>query len=67
MSKSELKPCPFCGGEPYGIKYEYDSGDHGSAYKYLILCTRCFAMSGRHPSETEAIAAWNRRVNNDND
>lgn len=57
----KLKPCPFCGGAPQGVKYEYALGALGKAYKYTVLCTSCFSMSGRHPSETEAVTAWNER------
>ncbi len=61
MAEIELKPCPFCGGAPYGIKYEYDLEDLGKAYKYMVLCTRCFARSGRYSSEDVATEAWNKR------
>lgn len=59
---SELKPCPFCGGE--ADEYE---GDYGNG----IYCMMCGAMVGepihleyrttKRVSIAEAIAAWNTR------
>lgn len=37
MSK-ELKPCPFCGGEPFGPKFEYESGRFDI---YSVECPAC--------------------------
>ena len=58
-TKTELLPCPFCGGEA-----EYrDDGQIGR-----IQCTRCLAQTGGEYSwrssdweETEA-SEWNTRV-----
>ena len=58
-----LKYCPFCGGyadmwsklprfTPHAVK------------EYAIICEDCGATSGFKPSEEEAQAVWNRRVNN---
>lgn len=53
MSENELKPCPFCGGAPYGTP----SGHPG----WVIRCGNCSARTvsdyGRHQAEEE----WNRR------
>ena len=58
----ELKPCPFCGGEPTISAYYNTSTEW-----YLCSCSKC------HISQTgseyrflfEAIKAWNRRTNDD--
>ena len=53
---SELKPCPFCGGEAILESNKLRYGTIYSAY-----CQKCGAeITGF--SEHEAVAAWNRRA-----
>ena len=60
---SELKPCPFCGGE----------ADHIDTWdcKQRVFCTECGAKIERKhwfekdSDEFQAFNAWNRRVNHD--
>ena len=47
---SELKPCPFCGGE-----------GKLNNYKTAVHCIKCKAHPYYLGSESEAIAAWNTR------
>lgn len=60
MSNSEdvtLLPCPFCGGEAAIRSTPDRTGWWG-------VCCACDSMAGTaEDTETEAIAAWNRRVN----
>lgn len=62
----ELKPCPFCGGEAEPFKDACFCAEDGTMYeiKWFVGCTDCPALvSGE--TEVDAIAAWNRRVDND--
>lgn len=55
MTDEKLKPCPFCGGKATinGITLVY------------IKCTKCGVETVGYREEDEAIEAWNRRVNDD--
>lgn len=58
---TELKPCPFCGGEDLEI-------DHAPTYDvrhpdvYEVHCVECGGRGGEGWTEAEAIAAWNTRA-----
>lgn len=62
--QSELKPCPFCGGE---AEYHSDKGPTGEVYAW-VGCNQCDAMSvhcdvrSMQPEETHPIEAWNARA-----
>lgn len=65
--KTELKPCPFCGGRAYLRELvEHDlsgDGDQDGSYSawFHIGCLVCgIEVGGEY--EHEAIAAWNRRA-----
>lgn len=65
---SELKPCPFCGGNA-----ELRFFNNGSSFSFRVECLNCTAMVGRRVPEystkrtfwfgtkREAIDAWNAR------
>ena len=66
----EILPCPFCGGlkhqcntkaKGYFIKKAAERAGKDSS-NYLIRCTKCGAKGPLEHSETDAIAAWNRRT-----
>lgn len=62
---SELKHCPFCGGEA-GVVHErrWISGvSKGYAWKY-IACKKCSCrtMGYDWDDEKDMVEAWNRRV-----
>ncbi len=51
----ELKPCPFCGGEPF-FDSQYTRGGH---YEYFCHCTSCGATGPRQLNRGRATAEWN--------
>lgn len=57
MTNPELLPCPFCGSEPATEYFEMQ-------LKHSAYCGRCFETNhvvSRADTESELIAAWNRR------
>lgn len=52
---TELKPCPFCGGEAAVWRSE-------RTLKHQIVCTGCLASTGQFESIDDAAEAWNRRA-----
>ena len=57
---TELKPCPFCGGEAE-IEEIYYTFWHLKTY--YVRCTRCGCRTMEDNKEY-AIQDWNRRINN---
>ena len=51
---TELKHCPFCGGEA-STYVAYDDG-------YYVCCDECGCGLPVFNTEQEAIEAWNKRV-----
>ncbi|WP_445494617.1 Lar family restriction alleviation protein [Photorhabdus sp. SF281] len=52
----KLKPCPFCGGEAAKLC---------TSWKLVIVfCTTCKNQTAIFFSQSDAIQAWNKRVNN---
>lgn len=62
--KVDLKPCPFCGGEPSVSTYETESlWSHDIVTYTEIGCGECDVHFATEPGyELEAPAAWNRRT-----
>ena len=74
---SELKPCPFCGGEPALYEHSFDVGAGDHQYLCRIIC-ECLAnpvvyVEGEHgykqpddipnkQAKAKAILAWNTRA-----
>lgn len=58
MNNTELKPCPFCGGEAEMLKYPR------CERKYVVVCKNnlCNASIGQYSTSKEnALRAWNTR------
>ena len=59
---TELKPCPFCGGE--GVLQEHVF--HGYSSTYGVVCFDCCAETKQFFTDKNvAIRAWNRRAEHD--
>jgi len=57
---TDLKPCPFCGGNAKLMTYHYQTlGD-----MLYVTCLSCGNETTGKLTAGEAIAAWNRRVDN---
>ena len=55
MSETELKPCPFCGGEA-----EYCKGDW-IGKEYWVKCTKCSCKTSLSNNYKKPIEEWNTR------
>jgi len=55
----ELKKCPFCGGKAMLIRAREWYG------YYSVGCSKCGIETNLHDTPAEAIAAWNRRSNDE--
>lgn len=57
---TDLKPCPFCGGDAWLYDYEAKYGDLPPKSR-APQCKSCGASLGYLTTPAKAIAAWNRR------
>ncbi len=58
----ELMACPFCGSaEVYPQNGDAWRRDTGTPFQF-IWCIRCNTKGAEHPTEAEAITAWNTRA-----
>lgn len=60
MSELKLLPCPFCGGE---ATIDNAGGKYQAWCKYCC----CIHMGEFYNTEAEAITAWNRRAQPENE
>lgn len=58
----ELKPCPFCGGEAF----VYFSGTVSNGLFKEVICKKCHCSTDRMRND-DAIEAWNRRADHEDD
>ena len=63
--KSELKPCPFCGGkaELTIIPWYFKSGLSSSGW--VVRCLNGCCNQSPYMSDHDAVETWNRRVKDD--
>jgi Lar family restriction alleviation protein len=55
----ELKPCPFCGGEPF---MDDDDDGCGRNVDYAVKCSKCPVRLDWCDTREEAQNAWNTRA-----
>lgn len=54
---TELKPCPFCGGEA-----QAELCGKGIFAHWVVICDKCGANIQDNNTEYEATEAWNKRT-----
>lgn len=59
MGENELRNCPFCGGNARIIIHH---NEELTWIRYSVKCYRCCAESNKYRVFSDAEAAWNRRV-----
>ena len=57
--KSDLMPCPFCGGEARVNVLDFGSDNETT---FCVQCTDCLAEGSENYSKEIAIETWNRRI-----
>lgn len=58
-----IRHCPFCGGTPTVCNNAPDARDQPWIEQaWWLECEECGVGMSEKPTETEAVAAWNRRV-----
>ena len=63
MSRDELEPCPFCGGEAERIDFSAEDQGDPNAGGSCISCERCGASSPVHFDRKEnLLSSWNQRA-----
>lgn len=59
---TELKPCPYCGGEPYNVPQTCSYSAIGQQHFYRVLCKNCAADTPPQSTPDAAIVFWNTRA-----
>lgn len=62
--KTELKPCPFCGGQVIDVCEEgklFGKSAYSRTYRF-VRCRKCYARTGVYGTNPKALEAWNRRA-----
>lgn len=77
MKTPELKPCPFCGGNPY-ITDVFFGSPYDGGFRDIRMTIECkcgvklegeytlMPNSDVYPTQLSTVEQWNRRVTNEN-
>lgn len=62
MDLKDCKPCPFCGGRSF--RWETVAHVYGGYNTVAVACNHvpCDAVGPRSLTQSEAVAKWNRRA-----
>lgn len=64
MSKSDFKPCPFCGGTDIRCDaHPFYERNRTETKVYSMCCYKCGATFPNRFRRELLVEAWNRRVN----
>src|SRR5574344_2291812 len=58
---SELRECPFCGGEAE-VHPSSDYSTHFTGATFFVWCDKCETRGDYYDTEAKAIEAWNTRA-----
>src|SRR5574344_2175268 len=58
---SELRECPFCGGEAE-VHPSSDYSTHFTGATFFVWCDKCETRGDYYDTEAKAIKAWNTRA-----
>ena len=61
MSKSKLKPCPFCGNRGHVVEDERFKEQNHDFPKWIIICFGCGVRTPTAEMAT-VVKIWNRRT-----
>lgn len=62
----ELKPCPFCGTDDYGVHLQKTDYVAVCLSRWKVICETCGAEASEFNSPERAAEAWNRRCGDEN-